>query len=41
MREAIGLSDLAKDFRFAQKHGVESSGNAEEMPHGFAVVMVI
>jgi hypothetical protein len=41
VREAVGFADLAEDFGFAKKERVESSGDAEEMTDGGAVVMLI
>ena len=39
--EAIGFADLAEDFGFAEQHGVESAGDAEEMANGGAIVVMI
>jgi hypothetical protein len=39
--DAVGFSDLAEDFGFAEEKRIEPGGNAEEMANSGAVVMVI
>ena len=41
VRGFVGVAHLAEDFGFAEEHGVESGGDAEEMTDGVAVVVVI
>src|SRR5215467_1812917 len=41
VRGPVGFPHLTENFGFAEHHGIEARGNAEKMPHGFAVVMVI
>src|SRR5262249_32187770 len=41
MRSAIGLADLAQDFRFAKELGIESGGDAKKMADGIAIIAMI
>jgi hypothetical protein len=38
---AIGFADLAEDLGFAEEQRVEAGGDAEEVTHGSAVVVMI
>ena len=39
--DAIGFTNLAEDFRFAEHHRIEAGGYTEKMTNGVAIVMVI
>ncbi len=39
--DAIGLAHLSQNFGLAQHHGVQASGDAEEVAHGFAIVPAV
>jgi hypothetical protein len=39
--EFVGVAYLAKNFRFAEHHGIEASGDAEKVAHGLAIVVVV
>jgi len=41
VRQAVGFADLSEDFGFAEEERVESSGDAEEVAYGGAIVMMI
>jgi hypothetical protein len=39
--EAVSFADLTEDFGFAEEKRIESSGNAEEMANGGAIVVLV
>src|SRR5579862_4685472 len=39
--EAIGFADLAKNFGFAEDHGIEPGSHAEKVTDGVAIVMMV
>jgi hypothetical protein len=41
MRETVSLANLAEDFRLTQEHGIEASGDPEEVANRFAVIMMV
>src|SRR6202035_3784063 len=40
-RNLVRIAHLPEDFRFAEQHGIEPRGDAEQMPHGVAVTMPV
>ena len=40
-RYGVGLFDLAEDLWLADDHAVERTGDAEKMPDGFAVAVLV
>ena len=37
-RDSVSVAYLAENLGFAQHHGIQAGGHAEEMPHRLAVV---
>ena len=41
VREPVSFAHLAKNFGFAEHHGVEARGDKEQMPYRLAVIVVV
>ena len=41
VRDPISFAHLAKNFGFAEHHGVEPCGDTEQMPYRLAVIVVV